>query len=279
MHATGIVICADDFAMTAGISRAILDLLAADRLSATSVMVTRPHWPALAPHLMAFDGRADLGLHLDLTLGPPIGPMPHLAPDGKLPPLRQFLRRALVGRLDPREIETEIGRQLDAFHAATGRPPDHVDGHQHVHALPVVRAALFGALAVRGLAGRVYLRDPADTLTAIRERGVAVRKAIVIRMLASGFGRAAHRAGFRTNLGFAGVSAFGATTPYRDEFRRSLRARGPRHLVMCHPGIADAELAALDPVTHAREVELAYLGGAEFTEDLLAAGVVLARMS
>ena len=37
--------------MTEGISRAIGELAAAQRLSATSVMVTSPHWPATAPRL------------------------------------------------------------------------------------------------------------------------------------------------------------------------------------------------------------------------------------
>jgi hypothetical protein len=33
-------------------------------------------------------------------------------------------------------------------------------------------------------------------------------------------------------------------------------APGPAHLVMCHPGHVDAELAALDPVVGRREDEL-----------------------
>ena len=46
-----IILCADDYAMTEGVSRAIGELAAAQRLSATSVMVTSPHWPATAPRL------------------------------------------------------------------------------------------------------------------------------------------------------------------------------------------------------------------------------------
>ena len=46
-----IILCADDYAMTEGISRAIGELAAAKRLSATSVMVNTPHWPAAAPRL------------------------------------------------------------------------------------------------------------------------------------------------------------------------------------------------------------------------------------
>ena len=44
-----LILCADDYALTEGVSRAIGELAAARRLSATSVMVTTPHWPAAAP--------------------------------------------------------------------------------------------------------------------------------------------------------------------------------------------------------------------------------------
>jgi len=41
-----IILCADDYALTEGISRAIGELAAAKRLSATSVLVTSARWPA-----------------------------------------------------------------------------------------------------------------------------------------------------------------------------------------------------------------------------------------
>ena len=46
-----IILCADDYALTEGVSRAIGELAAARRLSATSVLVTSAHWPAGAPRL------------------------------------------------------------------------------------------------------------------------------------------------------------------------------------------------------------------------------------
>ena len=43
--------------------------------------------------------------------------------------------------------------------------------------------------------------------------------------------------------------------PYGEELERALREPGPRHIVMCHPGHPDAELAALDPVVERRRME------------------------
>ena len=72
-------LCADDYALSPGISRGILEALSAARLSATSVMTTRPFWPKDAHELRQFKTKADIGLHLNLTLGGPLGDMPAFA--------------------------------------------------------------------------------------------------------------------------------------------------------------------------------------------------------
>ena len=94
--AKGFILCADDFAMTDGVSRAILDLLGRGKLTATGAMTNRPHWRRLAPELAAFAGRADLGLHLNLTCAGPLSPMPRLAPAGTLPGLKEVARAAVA---------------------------------------------------------------------------------------------------------------------------------------------------------------------------------------
>jgi predicted glycoside hydrolase/deacetylase ChbG (UPF0249 family) len=66
----------------------------------------------------------DLGLHLTLTGQ---RSLPRLA------------LAACLGRLDAGAVAIALRDQLDAFLAAFGRPPDFIDGHQHVHLLPVVR--------------------------------------------------------------------------------------------------------------------------------------------
>lgn len=267
------VLCADDFALTPGVSRGILSLAEQGRLSATGAMTNRPHWPLFAPALKALDGVVQAGVHLNLTLGAPLGSMPRLAPAGVLPAFGALARAALTGRLPVDEVAAEIERQLDAFTAAFGRGPDFVDGHQHVHVLPGVRAALIAALARRGFAGKLWLRDPSDSLAAILTRRVAAPKALVIAALSGGFARAARRAGFALNEGFAGVSPFDPRRDFGSDFRRFLLAPGRRHLVMCHPGEVDAELHALDPVVATRPQELAFLASDRFAAECRAAGL------
>lgn len=257
--AKGFILCADDFAITEGVSRSILELLGHGRLTATGAMTNRPHWRRLAPELATFAGKADLGLHLNLTCAAPLSAMPRLAPGGNLPGLKDLARAAATSGAARAEIAAEITRQLDAFEDALGRPPDFVDGHQHVHVLPGVRRALLDQLARRYPAGALYVRDPSDRAAAIRARGVAVGKALVIAGLATGFRSAALRRQLRVNRGFSGVAPFDPQRDFTADLQRFLIVPGPTHLVMCHPGFVDDELIRLDPVTATRPVEHAAL--------------------
>lgn len=273
-----VALCADDYAFTPAVSAGIREALLAGRLTATSVMTSRPGWPQESAALRAVLGAAEAGLHLTLTVGAPLGAMPGFAPDGVFPALGALVRQAVAGRLPHAEIAAEIGRQLDAFADAFGAPPAFVDGHQHVHALPGVREALFEALAARGRERRPWLRDPADRASRILRRGVETRKAFTVAALARGFGAAARRRGFALNAGFSGFSAFNPSRDFGADMARYLVAPGPAHLVMCHPGRVDAELAALDPVVATRPLELDFLLSPDFPARLARAGLRLAPL-
>jgi chitin disaccharide deacetylase len=259
-----VVLCADDFGVTEGVSRGIVKLARMGRLSATSVMAHRPWWPRLAPHLKELNGQVGVGLHLTLTLGEPLGAMPSFAPGGTFPPFRHLVRAAVSGRLPLHEISAEIDRQLAAFEAGFARPPDFVDGHQHVHVLPGIRRALLRVLQGRGLRGRVWLRDPCDHAFAILARRIAVTKALAVKGFAVGFATGARQAGFATNEGFSGFSPFDPKRDTGHEFRRTFAHLGRRPVVMCHPGHVDAELRTLDPAVDTRQREYDYLSSDEF---------------
>ncbi len=251
-----VILCADDFAITEGVSSGIEELARARRLSATSAIVTMPAWQASAPRLRELRPFVAVGLHLNLTLGNPLGPAPLLAPDGEFQDNMTLLRRCATGAIGTGEIAAEIGRQLAHFEEGLGVQPDFIDGHQHVHVLPRVRHALLQILQARYRDRLPLVRDPADRTIDILRRRTAVHKAIVIHTLARGFGAKMRAAGFPTNRGFSGVSPFDLNIPFEQELARFFSVRGPRHLVMCHPGYPDAALAELDPVVERRRHEL-----------------------
>jgi len=260
---------ADDYALSPAVSRGILSLFAKGRLSGAGAMTNRPFWAEGAADFAAFAETAELGLHLNLTAGEPLGPMPRLAPGGTLPSAQILLQKGL-DRQASTEIEAELIRQIEAFADKAGRLPAFIDGHQHVHVLPGVRRALFAALErfwpYDGLGPRPWLRDPADTPGRILARGSAAQKALTVAALAFGFRRLAHKHGFATNHGFAGFSAFDPARDYGADFSTYLAAPGDAHLVMCHPGFVDDELASVDTVLATRPLEHDFLLSSRFTD-------------
>jgi chitin disaccharide deacetylase len=271
------ILCADDYGLSPGVSRGIVEAIGAARLSATSALTTARAWPEQGQALHPFKTKTDIGLHLNLTLGPPLAAMPQLAPSGQLPPLRQLIAAAVRRRLPEQEIRAEIIRQIDLFEATMGQPPDFVDGHQHVQILPGIRRWLMDELQRRGLARRVWLRNSADPLWRILARGASAAKAGLVACLASGFAAEARAYGFALNDGFAGFSRFDPARNYGNDFATYLKFPGRRHLVMCHPGHGDNDLLGVDPVAAARERELAFLLSPRFVATLRQHHVALAR--
>ena len=140
-------LCADDYGIAPGVDRAIRDLIERGRLNATSVMVVAPSFARQSAQMLAAlnssGTRAAIGLHVTLT-GPLRPKTPDYGPavEGAFLPLGATLRLAMQQRLDMSALTREIEAQLVAFSAAFGRPPDYVDGHQHVHLFPQVRHAV-----------------------------------------------------------------------------------------------------------------------------------------
>lgn len=273
-----IALLADDYGIAPGVSRGIRELLQAGRLSGTSCLVLSPHWKDEAPALRGLDAWADIGLHLAFTDFAPLGALPGLAPGGRLPGLGKLIVSAYLGHLRPEEIGDEIDRQLDAFEQAMGRPPDYIDGHQHVQQLPVVREALIERLKHR-LPPGTALRVCHEPLGAIRRRGVAMLRACAIATIGRGLRDLADVETIPSNRRFAGVRDFTERDPYRVLFRRYVSDAPSGLAIMCHPGYPDDALRQVDPVVDTRAGELAYFAGAEFPEDMAAAGVTLSRFT
>ncbi len=108
---------------------------------------------------------------------------------------------------------------------------------------------------------------------------MAVTRALVIASLSLPLRREARRLGIAGNDSFRGVADFADARNYPLHFRRFLRGPGARPIIMCHPGFADAELAAADPLTAEREHEYGYFASDRFLDDLAAAGCRLARFA
>ncbi|MEP9351799.1 ChbG/HpnK family deacetylase [Xanthobacter sp. KR7-225] len=263
-----IILCADDYGLAPGVSEAIRELVERGRLNATSVMTVFEGLPEAARALdAACGGRAvSVGLHVALTGG--FAPLTD--PAARFPTLPGRIAEALAGRGGRAALASEVEAQFVAFRAAFGRPPDHVDGHQHVHVLPGVRDVVIAATARH--APGAWLRD---VRPARAGRGGPGLKARLIGAFGAGFPAAAAHAGLATSGRFAGAYDFSTGADFAALLARFLRGLPEGGLAMVHPGHVDALLQARDPVTGQRAREFAVLASDAFPDLLAAAGVRL----
>lgn len=272
-----LTLCADDYGLAPGVSQAIRALIASGRIQAAGCMTGSPHWPQAAQDLKPLDGMAQIGLHLTLTDHTPLGAMPNLAPNGRFPSLGALLKRSLTRTLDRAEITAEFERQVDAFQAHFGRLPDFLDGHHHIHQLPVIGDVTLDIWR-RRLGGRGWVRSCVDCPVAILRRRVNPIRALVIAGLGAGFTLKLWRQDVPHNASFRGVYDFSGSVPFAELFRRFTdRPRG-RTLMMVHPGVVDETLRAADSLTSQREVEFRFLASDEMVFSLSERKITLARL-
>jgi len=125
-----LIVNADDFGLTAGVSRGILEAHRHGIVTSTTLLVNREIPPALIEELAASD--LGVGVHLNLTLGSPV------ASAKRVPSLvdaeGRFIRdaREAAARANVDEARIELGTQIDAFRTIMGRFPTHLDSHHHV---------------------------------------------------------------------------------------------------------------------------------------------------
>lgn len=281
------ILCADDYGMSQSVSRGILELIDAGRLTATSCMVTgSKDLPKQMAILAERRATADIGLHLTLTNDRPLTDMkPHhglVDRRGHFLPFKTLMLNCYRGRVDRSRLDLEVRAQLARFTELIGFPPVFVDGHQHVQQLPVVRDVLLRACADL-LRGDYYVRCgifPAQWLLSRSLPGRARIESALIGLPAIGLKRALLRHDVRHNTGLLGHYKNRQGHAFGDIVSGYLRHQPePNDIFYVHPGYIDDELKAKDPIVEERVSELEFLQGDRFPKELEYAGIALNRFS
>lgn len=257
-----LIVNADDFGLSAGVTAGILEAHAAGTVTSTSMMVGCPGWnDAVAKGRAA--SSLGIGLHFNVLVGRPLTAAPTLTDPrtGAFLPLGALVRRALAGRLSGGEVTAECAAQIAAIRAA-GIPVTHIDSHRHTHALPVIR----GAVASVAAGERLPLRRPVEShrwfpndLASQAHRGLIGWSWRVTSVGAQPTRAPDH---------FIGVSMQGGER-FAEQLAMVLDRLPPGTTeMMVHPGRVDGELAAVDGYTWQRELELAALTSVTVRERL-----------
>src|SRR5437773_1986596 len=118
-----LVVNADDFGLSAGVNRGILEAYVAGVVSSVSVLVNAPGWTDAVQRLRDLGPGLGVGLHLNLTMGRPVSWGGGLcdARSGRFHTLPALVARALAGRLDPGDVAIECAAQLARLLAVLDR--------------------------------------------------------------------------------------------------------------------------------------------------------------
>ena len=263
-----LIINADDFGLTPGINRAIIELHQAGVLTSATLMATGPAFEDAVALALA-NPTLGVGCHLVLVDGMPISHAESsptlLGGDGKTfrSSAMDFAQAALRGTIEPEDIAKETLAQIQKLQRA-GIDVTHIDSHKHTHLFPSVAGTVFH---IANRCGVPAMRNPIEprwssSMAPALSRRLWLR---VFENFALPFQKLTREARSSELIpdGTLGMAATG--TVNAEILRRILDCLIANHPdstfeLLCHPGYNDADLDRQQTRLRAsRELEYAAL--------------------
>jgi predicted glycoside hydrolase/deacetylase ChbG (UPF0249 family) len=276
-----LIINADDFGLTSGVNRAIVEAQGHGIVTSATLMAGASAFNEaadLARSVAEQEAVFSVGCHVVLLDGQPLLP-PNRVPtllqsgvnNGRLrDSLSQFVIASFRNKLNPDEIEAEATAQMERIQE-TGLQVSHFDTHKHAHMFPVVLRPLLRAArarnigAVRNPFGQVW-PIPLANLVRTRQAWKRLAQLNVLRGFAAGFQREVAAHGLRTTDGSLGVSVTGVLDLKLFTAIVESIPEGTWEFVT-HPGYNDAALDKVQTrLRQSRERELHLLTSPEARE-------------
>ena len=235
---------ADDLGLGTGVDHAIFDLVESGRLDGASLLVNGPTAKAAMESWRQLPNPPALYLHVCLTEGP--------ADSTNVDLPTSFGRLLLASwlpwqrrRLKP-QIRRSLRQQISRYRQLTGANEIHLDGHQHVHLIPMV---LDTVLSLAKSEQVIWIRTTAEPLPTdlplnvwwdcLRQGGAL--KWVVLQCLTGLAKPKLRNSGVRTNRSFAGVLFTGRMTGkaleccWHASHRQNRSKSGSRTMLLIHP--------------------------------------------
>jgi chitin disaccharide deacetylase len=237
-----LIMKADDYGRTPGVSMGIRSAHLNGIVTSTSALMTRPWIASDLALAKAECPQLEIGVHLILTTGPSLLPpdrIPTLT--GGTPgfrgllPLTEDLEHIILD-----EVMAEWRAQIELFVSLTGKAPGHLDSHHH---FSYFREDMFEGMA--SLAAeydcpvRMQVAPPGCSIGGIPEELQPAMRQCIPRLVET------YQLN-RPDYFYDGWYDENATLPELVKFLSTLPADSTTE-IMCHPGCIDEEL--LDPVS------------------------------
>ncbi len=277
-----LIVNADDFGLTPGVNRAIIECHQRGIVTSATLMANSPAFDD-AVRLAKENPRLSVGCHVTLMDGEPLLPpshVPSLLRDGREfhRTITDFAPRALLGRFRSAEIEAEATTQFRRIQQA-GIKLTHFDAHKHAHMFPAVTEPLLRAAKACGItAVRNPFERPVALSTATKLSGgfrLRWAEVVALRQFQKQFERLARYYGLATTDGSIGIVATGSLDR---RVLAELIERFPEgtYELVCHPGYNDADLSTIrTKLRESRDVEREALMSPEIAAQVQDHGIEL----
>src|SRR5271156_5856781 len=169
-----LIINADDFGLTAGVNRGIVEAHNDGVVSSATLMANGPRFED-AVALARSTPSLSVGCHVVLVDGTPVSPpaavdtllaIRSAEPDKFYSSLSAFAARAMLGGFDRDQLVAEVTAQIRKIQSA-GLQVTHLDTHKHAHIFPEILSALLRAARICGVRA---IRNPFIPVKAIPAR-------------------------------------------------------------------------------------------------------------
>lgn len=257
-----LIVNADDFGLTAGVNRAIVEAHRDGIVSSATLMASGAAFDDAVQAARAFPNLS-VGCHVVLVDGSPVAPPGALdtllairsaESDKFYSSVSSFAARALLGGFDQEQLVEEIVAQIRKIQSA-GIEVSHLDSHKHAHLFPEILTAMLRAAKICGVRA---IRSPFVPMKAIMAQQFAGKRNLlkrygqvrVLNAFAGQFRRQTKRAGLLAPDGIIGVIETGLLDFLLLRQALANLPEGTWELVS-HPGYADQDLRGV----HTRLIE------------------------
>jgi predicted glycoside hydrolase/deacetylase ChbG (UPF0249 family) len=256
-----IIVNADDFGMSKGITDAVLVAHRYGFLTSTSLMVNMP-WAEYAVDQTARAPRLGVGIHLNICQGRPVLPVSEVRTlvdsDGVFHRPTVMIQKLWRREVEGTEIEAEFRAQI-SWMKQRSLHPTHADSHHHMHIYPAAVRPFVRAMKAEGIE---CVRASRFSCWPSRNRNRGYKEPMLLRLAARAY-RTMLQATLlakiespESRLSFpAGNDCNG--DDIRRRWMQAFALLGPgTYELACHPGLFDPDFSPADRIRTQREAEL-----------------------
>lgn len=243
------IVNADDFNLTRGVDRAILECHDRGIVSSTTFMVNLPVASSTVRELKKRK-TLGVGLHLNVTFKSPILGAPKIKSLTSGHGSFRKMKEQLDGLPAASELFSEYSAQVQKFIKVFGRKPTHLDTHHQMHNHPFFLKVL---------------TEAAKTFKVPMRTSCLLTQSALLKKLKSPIA---------TDYFFGNLTPEGHWTAEPLEVILKNLPEGVSE-IMCHPGVVDADLKSVSSFTTGRAVEHRVFSAPRFRKILSDSGVRL----